>query len=66
MVGRAFQWEDILRNELGTILGISIQIHFQGPHRPHWFLRIGLLIAISLAVMVERIPLFEKLIALSA
>lgn len=63
-VGRAFQWEDILRNELGAILGISIQMHFQGPHKAHWMLRISLLIAITVAILVERMPLFEKLAAL--
>ena len=63
-VGRAFQWEDILRNELGAILGISIQMHFQRPHKAHWALRISLLVAISAAILVERMPLYEKLLSL--
>ncbi|PRO74699.1 hypothetical protein C6Y40_04960 [Alteromonas alba] len=63
-VGRAFQWEDILRNELGAILGISIQMHFQRPHKAHWALRISLLVAISAAILVERVPLYEKLVSL--
>ena len=63
-VGRAFQWEDILRNELGAILGISIQMHFQRPHKAHWALRISLLVAISVAILVERMPLYEKLLSL--
>lgn len=61
-VGRAFQWEDILRNVLGTVLGISIQLHFQRQHKPHWGLRLGLLVAIVTAIVVERIPLIEKLL----
>lgn len=63
-VGRAFQWEDILRNELGAILGISIQMHFQRPHKAHWALRISLLVAISVAILVERMPLYDKLLSL--
>lgn len=63
-VGRAFQWEDILRNELGAILGISIQMHFQRPHKAHWALRISLLVAITVVILVERVPLYEKLISL--
>lgn len=63
-VGRAFQWEDILRNELGAILGISIQMHFQRPHRAHWALRISLLVAITVVILVERMPLYEKLLSL--
>ncbi|GGF67600.1 VanZ family protein [Alteromonas lipolytica] len=65
-VGRTFQWEDIMRNELGAILGISIQMHFQGPHKAHWLLRIGLLITIVTAILVERMPLIEKIITLAA
>ena len=63
-VGRAFQWEDILRNELGAILGISIQMHFQRPHKAHWALRISLLVAITVAIVLERMPLYEKLLSL--
>lgn len=63
-VGRAFQWEDILRNELGAILGISIQMHFQRPHKAHWALRISLLVAITVVILVERVPLYEKLVSL--
>lgn len=63
-VGRAFQWEDILRNELGATLGISIQMHFQRPHKAHWALRISLLVAIIVAILVERVPLYEKLVSL--
>jgi glycopeptide antibiotics resistance protein len=63
-VGRAFQWEDILRNELGAILGISIQMHFQRPHKAHWALRISLLVAITVVILVERMPLYEKLLSL--
>lgn len=63
-VGRAFQWEDILRNELGAILGISIQMHFQRPHKAHWVLRISLLVAITVVILVERMPLYEKLVSL--
>ncbi|TPV53856.1 hypothetical protein FJ444_20210 [Aestuariibacter sp. GS-14] len=63
-VGRSFQWSDILRNILGTLLGISILLHFQRPHKPHWALRISLFIAISVAVVIERIPLIEKLASL--
>lgn len=63
-VGRAFQWEDILRNELGAILGISIQMHFQRPHKAHWALRISLLVAITVVILVERVPLYEKLLSL--
>lgn len=63
-VGRSFQWDDILRNILGTILGISVLLHFQRPHKPHWALRISLMIGISVAVVIERIPLFEKLMAM--
>lgn len=62
-VGRAFQWEDILRNVLGSILGISIQIHFQGPHKPHWALRTLLLVTILVAVVYERMPLINKVMA---
>lgn len=65
-VGRAFQWEDILRNELGAILGISIQMHFQRPHKAHWALRISLLVSITAAILIERMPLFEKLMAVYA
>lgn len=63
-VGRSFQWEDILRNELGAILGISIQMHFQRPHKAHWALRISLLVAITVVILVERVPLYEKLLSL--
>lgn len=63
-VGRSFQWDDILRNILGSILGISVLLHFQRPHKPHWALRISLFIAICVAVVIERIPLFEKLMAM--
>lgn len=63
-VGRAFQWGDVYRNLLGAVLGISVLLHFQREHKPHWKLRIALFIAIGTAIIYERMPLLEKLFAM--
>lgn len=60
-VGRAFQWGDILRNELGTLFGMSLYLLL---HRTLMLqVRIAFLFIIVAAIIIERIPLIEQAMA---
>lgn len=62
MVGRAFQWGDILRNELGAMLGLSLYLCFTVSSARQLSLRLTWLLLVMIAIVIERMPLVHELI----
>ncbi|RPH16175.1 MAG: hypothetical protein CBB67_015845 [Alteromonadaceae bacterium TMED7] len=61
MVGRAFQWGDILRNELGASLGLSLYLCFTVSSARQLSLRLTWLLLVMIAIVIERMPLVHEL-----
>lgn len=61
MVGRAFQWGDILRNELGALLGLSLYLCFTVSSTRQLSLRLTWLLLVMIAIVIERMPLVHEL-----
>ncbi len=61
MVGRAFQWGDILRNELGAMLGLSLYLCFTVSSARQLSLRLTWLLLVMIAIVIERMPLVHEL-----
>lgn len=61
LVGRAFQWGDILRNELGTLFGLTLYLCFTVSNGRQLSLRITWLLLVMIAIVIERIPLIHEL-----
>lgn len=61
MVGRAFQWGDILRNELGTLLGLTLYLCFTVSSVRQLSLRLIWLLLVMVAIVIERMPLVHEI-----
>ncbi|HCV03093.1 MAG TPA: hypothetical protein DG048_10640 [Pseudoalteromonas sp.] len=60
MVGRAFQWGDVLRNELGALLGLSVFRCFTVSSGRQLSLRLTWLLLVMIAIVIERLPLVHE------
>ncbi|MDY6927535.1 MAG: VanZ family protein [Pseudomonadota bacterium] len=60
VVGRAFQWGDIMRNELGALLGLSVYRCFTVCSGRQLSLRLTWLLLVIVAIVIERLPLIHE------
>lgn len=60
-VGRSFQWDDIQRNVLGALLGLTLYHVLTGLRKSGSGIRILALIAVLVIVLIERKPLYDAI-----